>query len=236
MGDAKPEHCPFTVNLFYALETENWASAVTETKTENSTDTESKLKIISFSREDLITAFEAIGKAIEVGEANYGTEGSNRVEEDWRIIQKVFAARALIEDVQVQLIPWANAFGFNARDPEEVKLSWSLTVGKATGICQELMRELSPGWQSRGRIGFNNPNTIEALLEAIQQINTADLNRALAPEKPPEEDAAVEADANPATPAPPPGKPTPKDLLQPVTKASQRPRSQPLRKAEPIKK
>lgn len=199
-------------------------------------DTEAKLKPVLFSREEISNAFDEIGKAIELGEARYGSEGSNRVEEDWRIIQKVFAARALIEDVHEQLRPWANAFGFNPREPEEVKLSWSLTVGKAVGICQALMRELSPGWQSRGRIGFNNPNTIEALLESIQQVNTADLNKVLTPDQPDERDAAEAVATQAEAPPPVPGKPSPKDLQQPVTKASLRPRSQPLRRPEPIKK
>ncbi len=198
-------------------------------------DTEAKLKPVLFSKEEITNAFNEIGKAIELGEARYGSEGSNRVEEDWRIIQKVFAARALIEDVHEQLRPWANAFGFNPREPEEVKLSWSLTVGKAVGICQALMRELSPGWQSRGRIGFNNPNTIEALLESIEQVNTADLNKALALDKP-EENAETAEGGMPQEAPPAPGKPSPKDLQQPVTKASQRPRSQPLRRPEPLKK
>lgn len=187
---------------------------------------ENKLKPVAFNREEVNKAFADIGNAIDQGEANYGSEGSNRVEEDWRIIQKVFGARALIEDIHEQLRPWANAFGFSPRDPEEVKLSWSLTVGKAVGIAQALMRELSPGWQSRGRIGTNHPNTIDALLEAIDQINAADLNKGLQPDAPPSEATGID---NLKTEVPA-GKPEPKQLKQPVEKIEKRPRNQPLRK------
>lgn len=186
-----------------------------------------QLKTISFSREDLVKAFDDITNAIAVGEANYGTEKSNRVEEDWRIIQKVFGARALVEDIHEQLRPWANAFGFSPREPEEVKLSWSLTVGKAVGICQELMRELSPGWQSRGRIGSNHPNTIDALLEAIGQINTADLDKALNPEA---------GSEHPETPTEQPeAKPSPKNLKTPVEPAQKPKRYEPLRPPDAVR-
>jgi hypothetical protein len=192
--------------------------------------TDKKLKAVTFNRKEIVEAFNAISQAIDQGEANYGEEGSNRVEEDWRIIQKVFGARALIEDIHEQLRPWANAFGFSPRDPEEVKLSWSLTVGKAVGICQALMRELSPGWQSRGRIGTNSPNTIEALLESIEQINAADLDKALRPEEP------EEAEPAPGTqPQAPQGKPTPKGLDTDLPKAEKRPGNQPLRRPEQLK-
>lgn len=193
---------------------------------------EAKLKVIAVSNKDVIAAFDAIAEAIAIGEANHGTEGSNRVEEDWRIIQKVFAARALIEDIHEQLRPWANAFGFNPREPEEVKLSWSLTVGKAVGICQELMRELSPGWQSRGRIGSNHPNTIDGLLEALSQINQADLNKALtaAAEQPEETGGASAAETKQPTPS------ARKNPEPPAIKASQRSRRQPLRKPETLQK
>lgn len=190
---------------------------------------ENKLKPISFDEAELRQAFSDIGTAIEQGETNYGAEGSNRVEEDWRIIQKVFGARALVEDIHEQLRPWANAFGFSPREPEEVKLSWSLTVGKAVGICQALMRELSPGWQSRGRIGTNSPNTIDALLEAIEQINTADLNKALQPESKPEDTA------KPGDPVPN-AKPVPHAPDNPLPKSEKRRRNQPLRRPEQLQK
>lgn len=187
-----------------------------------------KLKAVVFNREEIEKAFKDISQAIDQGEANYGEEGSNRVEEDWRIIQKVFGARALIEDIHEQLRPWANAFGFSPRDPEEVKLSWSLTVGKAVGICQALMRELSPGWQSRGHIGTNSPNTIDALLEAIDQINAADLDKALRPQEP----EVPSPDPKPKQAA---AKPAPKGLEPQLPKAEKRPRNQPLRRADPLK-
>lgn len=139
------------------------------------------LKKIDFSPAELQQAFEAIGKAVDDSEANFRQAGSNRVEEDLRIMRTVFRARAIVGDIQEQLGPWANAFGFNPHDAEEVKLSWSLTVGKAVGICQGLLAELAPGWQSRGRIGTNAPNTIAALTDALHEINSANLDDSLEP-------------------------------------------------------
>lgn len=166
------------------------------------------LKKIDFSSGEVEQAFKAISEALDLSEANFRKQGSNRVEEDLRMMRTVFRARAIIEDIQEQLRPWANAFGFNPADPEEVKLSWSLTVGKAVGICQGLQAELAPGWQSRGRIGTNKPNTIEELIESLHEINNANLDavdalqppvreRASANDKPKGPDAVAEADELP---------------------------------------
>ena len=136
----------------------------------------SNLKKIDFSSAELERSFANISNAVDESEANFRKAGSNRVEEDLRIMRTVFRARSIVEDILEQLRPWANAFGFNPQDLEEVKLSWSLTVGKAVGICHGLLTELAPGWQSRGRIGTNAPNTIEGLVDALNEINSANLD------------------------------------------------------------
>lgn len=171
----------------------------------------SNLKKIEFSSAELEGSFTAISHAVDESEANFRKSGSNRVEEDLRIMRTVFRARAIVEDIQEQLRPWANAFGFNPQDIEEVKLSWSLTVGKAVGICHGLLTELAPGWQSRGRIGTNMPNTIAGLVDALNEINSANLDdepqaRTSVSQPKHQEEAPSKADANEL--------PTPKGLSE----------------------
>ena len=98
--------------------------------------TTENLKKICFSARELEDKFRSIEQAVEDSEANFRQEGSNRVREDLRIMRAIFSARAVVSDIHEQLAPWANAFGFHPDNPEQVRLSWSLTVGKAVGISQ----------------------------------------------------------------------------------------------------
>ncbi len=97
-------------------------------------------------------------------------------------------------------------------------------MGKAVGICLGLLTELAPGWQSRGRIGTNAPNTIEGLVDALNEINSANLDAT--PE------ARTSRSASTPAPSSPPATSAPGELPMPKGMSESRLREAPEDKEE----